>query len=111
MAKKAVRGARPAKSPKGDRWTVRGVPSGLQKAAGDAARAKGLTLGQWLCEVLSEALPRRAQVPAEAAQAWEAAIERRLSRLETAVLGESAGASGTATAAAAAEPPSGHAAA
>ena len=31
----------------------------LQKAAGDAARARGMTLGQWLSGVLSTALPQR----------------------------------------------------
>lgn len=90
MPKKTARVVKTAKLEKGERWTVRGVPTRLQKAAGDAARAKGLTLGQWLCEVLSDALPKRAQASAEAAEAWEQAIERRLARLEVAVLGESA---------------------
>ncbi|HEX6016017.1 MAG TPA: hypothetical protein VFY87_30290 [Geminicoccaceae bacterium] len=102
MAKKAERTAKPAKAQKADRWTVRGVPSKLQKAAGDAARARGLTLGQWLGEVLTTALAQRRAAPAEATERWEQAVERRLQRLEEAVF-----ASGTArpeaTAAAVAE--------
>lgn len=85
MPKKTERAARPGKAPKGDRWTVRGVPTRLQKAAGDAARARGLTLGQWLSEVLTAALPQRKALPAEAAERWEQAVERRLARLEAAV--------------------------
>jgi hypothetical protein len=84
MARKAERTVKPVK--KTDRWTVRGVPAKLQKAAGDAARAKGLTLGQWLSEVLGSALPRRGVVPAEATQRWEEAVEQRLARLEAVVL-------------------------
>lgn len=84
MAKKAERVVKPVK--KTDRWTVRGVPSKLQKAAGDAARAKGLTLGQWLGEVLAAALPRRGSLPAEATRRWEEAVEQRLARLEAVVL-------------------------
>ena len=85
MAKRTERGAKPEKGPKADRWTVRGVSTKLQKAAGDAARARGLTLGQWLSEVLTAALPERRRAPAEAATQWEQAIEQRLVRLETAV--------------------------
>jgi hypothetical protein len=85
MAKRTDRAGKPEKAPKGDRWTVRGVPGKLQKGAGDAARARGLTLGQWLSEVLTVALARRAREPVEAAEAWEQAVERRLSRLETSV--------------------------
>ena len=92
MAKKAERTAKPVS--KTDRWTVRGVPSKLQKAAGDAARAQGLTLGQWLSEVLSSALPRRGAAPAEATQRWEEAVEQRLSRLEAMVLGNERSATG-----------------
>lgn len=84
MAKKAERVVKPVK--KTDRWTVRGVPSKLQKAAGDAARAKGLTLGQWLGEVLAAALPRRGSLQAEATRRWEEAVEQRLARLEAVVL-------------------------
>ncbi|MEK0085021.1 hypothetical protein [Benzoatithermus flavus] len=85
MAKKAERTGKPEKPRRGDRWTVRGVPAKLQKAAGDAARARGLTLGQWLSEVLTAALPQRKALPAEAAERWEQAVERRLARLEAAV--------------------------
>jgi hypothetical protein len=91
MAKKAERAGKPAKAQKTDRWTVRGVPAKLQKAAGDAARARGMTLGQWLGTVLTTALAQRRAAPAEAAERWEQAVERRLQRLEEAVF-----ASGTA---------------
>lgn len=84
MAKKAERVVKPVK--KTDRWTVRGVPAKLQKAAGDAARAKGMTLGQWLSQALTAALPRRGVAPAETTQRWEEAVEQRLARLEAAVL-------------------------
>ena len=99
MAKKAERTLKPVK--KTDRWTVRGVPTKLQKAAGDAARARGLTLGQWLGEVLSSALPQRGVAPAEVTERWEQAIEQRLARLETAVFERDTTSSGVAAAAAA----------
>ena len=99
MAKKAERMVKPVK--KTDRWTVRGVPAKLQKAAGDAARARGLTLGQWLGEVLSSALPRRGRAPAEATERWEQAVEHRLARLEAAVYDTHRAASGASAAAAA----------
>jgi hypothetical protein len=99
MAKKTERAVKPVK--KTDRWTVRGVPGKLQKAAGDAARARGLTLGQWLGEVLSSALPRRGSASAEATERWEQAIEQRLARLEAAVFDKDAVASGVAAAPAA----------
>jgi hypothetical protein len=101
MAKKAERVVKPVK--KSDRWTVRGVPAKLQKAAGDAARARGLTLGQWLGEVLSSALPRRGSAPAEVTERWEQAVEQRLARLEAAVFDHD-NASSSASAAAAARP-------
>jgi hypothetical protein len=85
MPKRTERAGKPDKVQKGDRWTVRGVSGKLQKAAGDAARARGLTLGGWLSEVLTAALAQRARAPAEAAEAWEAAVERRLAGLEAAV--------------------------
>lgn len=88
MAKKTARTAKAAKPAKGDRWTVRGVPMHLQRAAGDMARARGVTLGQWLSEVLANALPEGTQTPTLAAERWEQAIERRLARLETLVLRE-----------------------
>lgn len=100
MAKKSERTGKPEKASKGERWTVRGVPTKLQKAAGDAARARGLTLGQWLSEVLAGALPKRARAPAEAAARWEEAIERRLARLEAAVFDRAAEPGSASTAAA-----------
>ena len=85
MAKKGRRVARPASANKDGRWTVRGVPVELQKAAGDAARARGLTLGRWLTEALAACVARDAP-PATAAMGWTEAIEQRLLRLEQAVL-------------------------
>ena len=100
MATKTERAAKPVS--KSDRWTVRGVPAKLQKAAGDAARARGLTLGQWLGEVLSSALALgRGRAPAEATERWEQAVEQRLARLEAAVFDTDRAASGASAAAAA----------
>jgi hypothetical protein len=84
MPRKTERVAKPVKAQKTDRWTVRGVPPKLQKAAGDAARARGLTLGQWLSGVLGAALAQR-KAPVEATERWEEAFERRLVRLEAVV--------------------------
>ena len=100
MPKKIERAPKP-KVQKTDRWTVRGVPTKLQKAASDAARARGLTLGQWLGEVLGSALPQRRAAPAEAAERWEQAIERRLAKLEAAVFDSDTARSEQAAAAAA----------
>lgn len=80
MAKKKVK--RAERTPRAPRWTVRGVPSRLQKAAGDAARAQGLTLGQWLSRLLEEGVARDAPDGGGAATGWAAAIEARLARLE-----------------------------
>ena len=83
--------AAPAEGAGGGRWTVRGVPSALQKAAGDAARARGLTLGQWLTEVVEAAAGQGAAAsPAAAAAGWTEAIERRLDRLEREVFAAAA---------------------
>jgi hypothetical protein len=89
MAKRSERGIKPEKAHKGDRWTVRGVSTRLQKAAGDAARARGLTLGQWLSEVLGSALAQRVRAASEGSEQWEQGVERRLARLEAAVFEES----------------------
>ena len=85
MAKKGKKNERTEEDGKAGRWTVRGVPTELQKAAGDAARARGLTLGQWLTEALEAGVSRDAP-PATAAMGWTGAIEQRLQRLEQAVL-------------------------
>ena len=87
-----------------DRWTVRGVPAKLQKAAGDAARARGLTLGQWLSEVLSSALPRRGVHRPRPRNGGKQAVEQRLARLEAAVFDRTSAARPSAAAAAAARP-------
>jgi hypothetical protein len=69
----------------------------MQRAAGDAARARGLTLGQWLTELLGGAVDADAPVtPATAATGWSEAIERRLDRLERAVFAGEAPAPATA---------------
>jgi hypothetical protein len=86
MARKTTKPAKADKAERG-RWTVRGVPAKLQKAAGDAARAEGLTLGQWLSAVLDGATAGVARETAPSA-AWEQAVERRLSHLEAAMLGK-----------------------
>lgn len=86
MAKRKATAAARAGSDRGSRWTVRGVPPKMQRAAGDAARARGLTLGQWLTELLGGAVDADAlAAPATAATGWSEAIERRLERLERAV--------------------------
>ncbi|MFO1035532.1 MAG: hypothetical protein U1E45_01690 [Geminicoccaceae bacterium] len=86
--KKSEKGGKPVQEVKAERWTVRGVPAGLQKAAGDVARARGQTLGQWLSELLTSAVARGRRQPATAAASWEEAIERRLGALEGAVFGD-----------------------
>lgn len=85
---------------KAGRWTVRGVSAGLQKAAGDAARARGLTLGQWLTEVVEAAVGPGGATPAAAGAGWTEAIERRLDRLEQAVFAAKAADAGAEPAAA-----------
>jgi hypothetical protein len=59
---------------------VRGVAAPLQKAAGDAARARGLTLGQWLSGVVEAAVAD--QPEAAAATGWRAGIDARFDALE-----------------------------
>jgi hypothetical protein len=97
--RKAQRGAtgKRAAAEQGSRWTVRGVPADLQKAVGDAARARGMTLGQWLTEALESAVSRDAP-QAAAAAGWTDAIERRLERLERAVFPDATPAAGAAAA-------------
>lgn len=87
MPKKAERLIKPAKSEKGDRWTVRGVPARLQKAAGDAARARGLTLGRWLSDVLVSATARSVRQPTNGST-LDDSIEQRLARLEAEVFSQ-----------------------
>ena len=78
MAKKDKKPAKTA--PRETRWTVRGVPVKLQRAAGDAARARGQTLGQWLAAVLTEAVMQ--EHPGHVEPSWMETIEQRLARLE-----------------------------
>jgi hypothetical protein len=73
----------------GARWTVRGVPVRLQRAAGDAARAQGLTVGQWLNKLLASATAstgERGGGPPPGSDLGEQ-LEQRLARLEAAVFG------------------------
>lgn len=88
MARKSSKSARIIKPRKvavrGERWTVRGVAGPLQKAAAEAARAEGLTLGIWVTRLVEAAVAGRESSPATAA--WRDAIEARLARLEAAGL-------------------------
>ena len=97
VAKRDKKGPKPAKAAvdKTSRWTVRGVSAPLQKAAGDAARARSLTLGQWLSGLLEEATRGNAPVSASASD-WTSAVEDRLAKLEAALA--EAGSPGRATA-------------
>ncbi len=86
MAKKAKRAAAADDGPvtKTDRWTVRGVPAALQKAAGDAARLEGVTLGRWLTAALERTLVTSGHRAGQG-QAWRDEVETRLVRLERAL--------------------------
>jgi hypothetical protein len=77
------------------RWTVRGVPARMQKAAGNAARARGQTLGQWLCEAVEAALTQVPDGPGAAAAGWRETVEARLAKLESALIGVADGQSAT----------------
>lgn len=80
MAVKKKKAPKPVRQRDG-RWTIRGVPVHLQKAAGDAARARQMTLGQWLAEAVGYTLSRDGtEVPPPAE--WRDVIEGRLARLE-----------------------------
>ena len=89
---------KPDKSPKASRqgsgktgrWTVRGVPVRLQRAAGDAARAEGKTVGQWLSQLLADSTARGPARPAAPVGGWGETIERRLLHLAEAVFGAGA---------------------
>lgn len=89
MAKKHGKSVKPTRSVKPrqkavteERWTVRGVAGPLQKAAADAARAEGLTLGVWVSRLLQAAVAGRE--PTTATAEWRAALEARVARLEAA---------------------------
>ena len=85
MAKRAEKGQRALKGERSARWTVRGVEPRLQRAAGDAARARGLTLGHWLNAVLADVTAGTPPAPI-----LDATTEARLARLERAVFGADA---------------------
>jgi hypothetical protein len=69
------------KSELGERWTVRGVPSRLQKAAAACARSEGLTMGAWLSRLLEQAVAGHVEA-SEPPTDWRRLIESRLERLE-----------------------------
>jgi hypothetical protein len=89
MVKKGIRNAKAAKPQKAvkrdrpERWTVRGVSAPLQRAAAEAARGDGLTLGAWVSRLVETAVTGR-EPPAGASVAWREAIEARVARLEAA---------------------------
>ena len=82
MAKRTAKATPSVKTHKAGRWTVRGIEPALQRAAGDAARARGLTLGHWLNELL-----REATVAGMPGATVDRTVEARLDRLEDAVFG------------------------
>ncbi|MCS7268588.1 MAG: hypothetical protein NZ704_11090 [Geminicoccaceae bacterium] len=81
MAKKKAKRADKPSRERGARWTVRGVPVELQRGAVAAARARGLTLGQWLSALLEEGIARDAP-EGSPVTSWAASLEARLARLE-----------------------------
>jgi hypothetical protein len=103
MAKKQKKTAKRTTDPsKGAvRWTIRGVPSRLQRAAGDAARARGLTLGQWVSQALDEALDRNTVASNGESNPWVLAMEERVARLEARILARDAAEAATSELAAA----------
>ena len=60
-----------------ERWTIRGIPADLQRAAADAAKAQGRTLGRWVADAINAALA--GGQPADERQTGDAA---RLVHLE-----------------------------
>ena len=84
--------ARPqtVKTEQGDRWTVRGVPARLQKAAAEAAWAADLTMGAWLSQLVEQAVADSLPPSEPSVIERFAVIERRLDKLERAVSAERA---------------------
>ena len=72
----------PAKAEAGERWTVRGVPVRLQKAAAEAAWAADLTMGGWLSRLVEEAVAGSLPPSEPSTVERLASIERRLALLE-----------------------------
>lgn len=95
MARKPAKAAKPtkaarivkaakAKVARTERWTVRGVPGRLQRAAAEAAREDGVTLGAWVSALIESAVTGREPSPAAMAAEWRAVLEARVARLEAA---------------------------
>ena len=70
------------KAEQGDRWTVRGVPARLQKAAAEAAWAADLTMGAWLSQLVEDAVAGTLPPTEPSTIERFEAIERRLERVE-----------------------------
>ena len=88
---KVLRAKPPApKAEQGDRWTVRGVPARLQKAAAEAAWAADLTMGAWLSQLVEEAVA--GSLPPSEPSTIERLeeIERRLDMIERGLSNEPA---------------------
>ncbi len=82
-AARTVKAAK-AKAARSERWTVRGVPGRLQRAAAEAAREDGLTLGAWVSGLIEQAVAGRDPSPSALAVEWRLALEARIARLEAA---------------------------
>lgn len=82
-AARTVKAAK-AKVARSERWTVRGVPGRLQRAAAEAAREDGLTLGVWVSGLIEQAVAGRDPSPAAMAAEWRVSLEARIARLEAA---------------------------
>ena len=82
-AARTVKAAK-AKAARSERWTVRGVSGRLQRAAAEAAREDGLTLGAWVSGLIEQAVAGRDPSPSALAAEWRAGLEARIARLEAA---------------------------
>jgi hypothetical protein len=82
-AARAVKAAK-AKAARTERWTVRGVAGRLQRAAAEAAREDGVTLGAWVSRLVEQAVIGREPSAAAMAAEWRQRLEARVARLEAA---------------------------
>lgn len=82
-AARTVKAAK-AKVARTERWTVRGVAGRLQRAAAEAARENGVTLGAWVSGVIEQAVAGREPSTAAMSAEWREALEERITRLEAA---------------------------
>ena len=83
---KAARTVKAAKAKvlRTERWTVRGVPGRLQRAAAEAAREDGVTMGAWVSGLIEQAVAGREPSAAAMSASWREALEARIARLEAA---------------------------